>query len=427
MKTPTLGAFLSKKGIDSAAFAENPELAAKTYSEYHEEVSNFFLDGLAKKATSEELDAIKTELKGTLEEQARLSEILRKQGVMLNEKSRSTAEPKQKTIREQLTENVEILKAIKAGEKQGFKIEIPLSQKAVGDMSLAGNVTGQVPQAMRIAGLDLVPERAVVLLSLITNGSISSNLVEWVYQSGKEGAAGTTVEGATKNKIDFDILVGSQRVEKYTDFIRVTDEMLDDISFIEQEIRNELVVELLQSVEAAVYGGNGVTPNLNGITNMASAFAAGVFAASIDNANYVDVLTVAANQVAIAEHREGVNTIMMHPSDVTFLKMVKVSSTDRRYVERLAMVAGELSLDGIRIVATTLVTAGTYLIGYFPFSNLLTKQSVTVEIGYNGNDFTENFKTIRAEWRGVHYIKNNKRTAFVTGTFATDMAALETP
>jgi len=36
-------------------------------------------------------------------------------------------------------------------------------------------------------------------------------------------------------------------------------------------------------------------------------------------------------------------------------------------------------------------------------------------------------RTIIAEWRGLVYVKNNDRTAFVAGDFTTDTAALETP
>ena len=50
-----------------------------------------------------------------------------------------------------------------------------------------------------------------------------------------------------------------------------------------------------------------------------------------------------------------------------------------------------------------------------------------IEIGLDGNDFTKNMRTILAEWRGQLFIQENDQTAFVTGTFATTNAALETP
>jgi hypothetical protein len=35
------------------------------------------------------------------------------------------------------------------------------------------------------------------------------------------------------------------------------------------------------------------------------------------------------------------------------------------------------------------------------------------------------FRTILAEWRGLSAVKNNDRTAFVKGVFATDKGELE--
>jgi len=83
-------------------------------------------------------------------------------------------------------------------------------------------------------------------------------------------------------------------------------------------------------------------------------------------------------------------------------------------------------MDGVQIIPTTLVTAGTYLVGDFSKASVLYKQGVTIEIGYNADNFVKNFKTIRAELRAVCAVENNDRTAFVKGTFATDKAALET-
>ena len=86
----------------------------------------------------------------------------------------------------------------------------------------------------------------------------------------------------------------------------------------------------------------------------------------------------------------------------------------------------QIQLDGIQIIETTLVTAGTYLIGVFNFATLYDKGSIRIEMGLDGNDYTKNLRTILAEYRGAMVVKNNDRTAFVTGTFATDQAALET-
>jgi HK97 family phage major capsid protein len=301
-----------------------------------------------------------------------------------------------------------------------------MTLKAVGDMSIAGNTTGQIPQADRNPVIGDVKSRAIKLMDLVTIGSIGSNLKEWMYVANEEGAAGATGEGLIKNQIDFEILIGSQKVEKITAYITITDEMLDDVEQIRTLINNKLTVELNKALEQGVFDGSGVSPILNGIDTVATTFAAGVFASTVDSANEVDVLQVASNQIEIAD-QDMATAILMHPSDVTSLLLTKMSSTDKRYVERLQMIAGTLSFDGIPVVKTTLVTQGEFLMGDFSKASVDFKQGVTIEVGYNADNFVKNYKTIRAEVRAVCYVENNDRTAFVKGVFATAQAALETP
>lgn len=414
----------AEKNLNEAAIKElSSEAQAGYIAEYMSSVAIKVDEAVKSGVSKEELAELgKEQSKALAELGAKHEAILLSQGAAIKsavEKLTKTESSQSKSILEQLKEKKEELSRYKNGES------VKITLKAVGDMSIAGNVTGQIPQAERLPGMNMVASREVKFLDVLQPGTISSNLVEWVYQSGKEGTAGQTAEAATKNQIDFDLLVGSQKVEKTTAYITITDEMLDDVEFMATEINNELNRELLKAVETGAYGGSGTSPQLNGVFTTATAFDAGTFALAVDSANEVDVLTVAANQIKIAE--QGMpNYIFMNPSDVTTLKMVKVSSTDKRYVERLAMVAGSLSLDGVPIVETTLVDAGQYLIGDFTKAHIRTKAGVSIDVGYTGDNFIKNFKTIRAEWRGVVYVKNNDRTAFVKGVFATDKAALET-
>jgi HK97 family phage major capsid protein len=429
----TYNEFLIEKGFKEGANDEaykslGADEIAGNFNEYNAEKQKSLESAIEAKATKEDIAEMAAKMqKEQLEQTKSLNAVLVEHGVVLKKLSniKEVEGVSEKSMLDLLKEKSEDFKKLKNSSNSADNVK--LTVKAVGDMSIAGNVTGAIPQAMRLTGVNNTPERRVRLLDVVSTGAISSNLVEWVYKSGQEGAAGQTAEAAAKNQIDFDLLVGSQKVEKTTAYITVTDEMLDDVEQMNTMINNELSVELLKAVEAQVYSGSGTTPQMNGILTTATAFAAGTFALGIDNANAVDVLTVAANQIDLAqEGSASPNYIFMHPSDVTALKMVKVSSTDKRYVERLAMVGGSLSLDGIPIIPTTLVTVDKYLIGDFSKAFVLTKQGVTIEVGYNSDNFVKNFKTIRAEWRGVTFVKTNDRTAFVTGTFSTDAAALET-
>jgi HK97 family phage major capsid protein len=431
--------FKELKGEELNTFLKDasPEQLAEYYNAKNE-ASRLEIKRLIDESAEKNLATIK-EMQENLaqdriDQMKSLNEILKQHGLMIKKLSESEKLERNLTlkdsVRKGLQDNIEKLKALKNGELHDIKgNEFSFSTKAVGDMTIAGNVSGgNVPVEQRITGLNVIASRRIRLMDLFAAGTATSDLISWVYQANKDGAAGGTAEGATKNQIDYDLVVASQAVVKRTAFIKVSTEMLDDIDFINSEINNELMRELMKDIEGTAYSGNGTAPNLNGIRTVATAFAAGTFATGsaneVDNPNEIDVLVVAMNQIALAE-QEIPTAILLNPTTIASLKTRKVSSTDKRYIERLTEVAGQLSLDGVPLIPTTLVTVGTYLVGAFDMATLFTKAGIRISIGLDGNDFTKNMRTIIAEWRGALVTKTNDRTAFVKGTFATDIAAIK--
>jgi HK97 family phage major capsid protein len=417
--------FLATKGITSEDFAtKSAEEMAGLYNDFNSELAKSIETLTEASATKEDIQKAIDELRTSqLEQMKTLNEALKEMGLAIKAGQEGETFQKAETLADVLKASKDSIAKLKDNRDAPW---VKMTVKAVGTMLESNNVSGgNVPVEQRIAGLNTIASRRVRLMDLVSRGSATSNIISWVYQSGKEGAAGGTAEGATKNQIDFNLVVASQSVVKRTAFIKVSTEMLDDIDFIESEINNELLRELNKDVELTSYSGDGTAPAMNGIRTVATAFSAGDFALAIDNANEADVLVVAINQIAIAEQPEP-TAILMHPTDVAKLLVIKVSATDKRYVDRLQMIAGQLSLDGVPIIKTTLVTSGTYLVGAFNMATLYDKGAISLEMGLDGNDFTKNLRTIIAEYRGAMVVKNNDRTAFVKGTFSTDKAALET-
>lgn len=414
--------FIESKGIANVAEKSAEELAG-LYNEYNEVKRTELENAIEAKATKEDIDSLKAELVNNQVEQIKaLNETLKAQGVAIKKLSEKGANEVGvlSSTKSMLSEKRDELAAIKGNSDK--KVALKVAGTMLGSTNVSG---GNVPVEQRLPGLDIVPSRRVRLLDIVQRGTADSNIISWVSQANKDGAAGQTAEGAAKNQIDFDLVVNTESLKKTTAYIKISEEMLTDISFIESEINNELMREILKAVETQVYSGDGTGNNLNGIVTQATAFAAGTFALAVDNANEADVLTVAANQIKLAEH-DAPNYILMNPSDVTTLKLIKTSATDKRYVDRLAMIAGEMSLDGIPIIETTLVAQDKYLIGDFSKATVFDKGMVDIKVGYENDDFTKNLVTILAEWRGLNLIKTNDTSAFVTGTFSTDKAALET-
>ena len=424
----TIDVYLSEKGISKDVFeGYSAEEKAAKFNELNAENVKSFNE--LKDAEGENSKAIAEMSKALIaikdEQLKNLNEALKEQGVVLTKLQKGeTANVSQESLKGILEGKRAELATLKGSSSGMNNVKIEL--KAADDMSFGSNVTGQVPQAYRIPGFNDLPQRETRLLDLPVKATVDTNLIDWVYEANEDGTAGPTAEGQLKNQIDFDLLVASEKVQKITAFITITDELLDDPAQMESKIRTKLTEKLLQAVEEGYYSGNGTT-NLNGIRTIASAFDPGTFATGaaneVENANIVDVIVVAKNQIQLA-NQSMPTAIIMSPTDVAVMKTVKVSTTDRRYVERVLVSGNSLSIDGTPVVVSNLVAPGEYVVGDFNLSTLWTRQALTIEIGYNADNFVKNFKTIRAEWRGAAVVETNDRGAFVAGDFATDTEAI---
>jgi len=321
-----------------------------------------------------------------------------------------------KSVLEAKKEDLATLKTNRSGSVQ-------FALKAVGAMTFATNVTGQMPQAEREAGITRIQRRSPYLLELVNVGSIMSNLWEWVEQKLPEGGAAMTGEGLAKSQADFDLVLASATVKKVTAYIKVTKEMLDDIALLRSEIDQELTEIINLKIDEQILSGDGLTVNLAGIQLNAVAFAAGAFAVNVVTPNNADVLRVAANQIENALFTP--NYIIMNPTDIARLDLDK--GTDGHYVYRPLTNSYGLQVSGIPVVSNTGMAVDNFLIGDFTKSGVRFKEGITINVGYENDDFTKNFVTILAEARLVHRVKSNHYGAFVKGVFSTAKTSITKP
>lgn len=301
-------------------------------------------------------------------------------------------------------------------------------RKAAGTMTTA-NVdavgTDSIPYLLSDAdpGLNRVARRKPFLMQLCNVGSISKTYAQWAEQANPDpGAAGMTAEGAAKTQTDFDVNEKSQKVEKVTAYIKVSTEMLDDLDFIRSEINNELVELVMLKLDSQIFGGDGNTPNLKGITQFSQAVSFGGLAGNIAEPNYLDVLRAAISQIATNQFTQATE-IMLHPEDAALLDLTKAD--DGHYVMPPFSTQDRASVKGVRVVENTLVSAGNFLAADFTKSNVRVRKNLSISVGYENDDFTKNLVTILAELRAVHYIKGNHVQGFVYDSFADGIAALD--
>lgn len=373
-------------------------------------------DTVSKAELIEVLSAVKDlETKG--EEVAKLKANVEELALqVLDLETKGTVNNVPESIGTLLKEKSEELKAMK--EKSGASVQITL--KAAGTMALSTNTTGQIPQAEREAGITRIVRRNPFILELVNVGTIMSNVWEWVEQKNADGGAAMTAEGAAKSQADFDLVVASANVKKVTAYIKVTKEMLDDVELMRSEIDQELTELINLKIDDQLLNGTGLTVNLTGITTNATAWAAGAFALSIPTPNKWDVLRTAINQVRVNLFEP--TYIVMHPTDVTSMELSK--GTDGHYIMPPFAAQDGSNVAGIRVVANTGVTIDKFLVGDFTKSGVRFKEGLTINVGYENDDFTKNLVTILAEARLVQRVKSNHYGAFVYGDFSDAITAL---
>lgn len=326
-----------------------------------------------------------------------------------------------KSFAEQLEEKLaskevhEKLVAIKDGGGNKFNFNIKAAATVV-----RANYAGDYLTTDYDASITKTPLNQMLFRNMMNVSTTNKDTVVWINKVGVEGGAGMTAEGAKKSQVSWSYEEENSKVKKITAFIKVSKEMLDDVSFIRSEINTDLVDEINLKFDSQLYNGDGTGNNLKGVYAYAPAFdVTGTdFETGVANANRADVLRVAIALVRAKKYR--VNAIVLHPTDIALMELKKGS--DGHYVMPPFTTVDGTRISSVPVVENDSVTEGTFLAGDFTKSNLKVREEVNIQVGQENDDFTKNLVTILAELRAVHYIKSEHTNAFIKGTFAGALA-----
>ena len=311
-----------------------------------------------------------------------------------------------------------VLDGITKGDYNAAKFEM----KTVGDMSFADNTTGTVGVDERVAGIKADALRAQHVRAYLPQGSTSAHTVSFVKESGVEGAPTAIAGGATLPQSDFNLVETSVKLEKIGTFLRITEEMINDIPALTSFLSARIPQRILSVEDTQILNGDGSTPNLDGLFTDGTAWGAGGFANAIESANEYDVLITGLNQLQLSNY--SANVIMMNPTDLH--KIVLLKSTANEYLKNQVYQGLQPSVGGVPIVTNTAVTAGKFLImDSNRATQLWIRENLSVEFSRDDStNFRDGFITVRATERIA--LSNYEAAGIVQGTFSTAKTALET-
>lgn len=406
--------FLKNKGLDETSFA------SKEANEQGVLMSEFN-DIIASK-NEEALNALKSKNES-------LENALKAQGSKLTELESSKANVAETSslgdsiAKAFLSKNEEYKSASTREQKAPLIIEV---NKAAVDMTTAntiGSGSTQYTLTQNTGIISPIRRRDEKYLQSVSVGSLTSPRALWVEETDEQGVPIFIGEGDGKTKLSSLWVEKTAETKKIAVYGKVTTEMIADLPQLISYIQNSLIKRLSNTVESQLLTGNNVGDNLNGAKTLATAFSAGANASSIIAPNEFDVLDALALQVEVANGMA--NAVYIHPSTWAKMKALK-DNTDapiwKNYIEPMT---GDVVYSGMKIITSTAVTAGEFIGGDMTVLNVLFREQLTVQIGLDGNDFTQNKKTILVEQRLVQFASANDTPCLVKGDFDTAKSALE--
>jgi HK97 family phage major capsid protein len=391
-----------------------------------EKINGLFSEKFATIPTKDEVAQLKSELDNFKSIEVKNSEmekaIAKMEGRIEAMSEKAVDAPKAKgakTLKEALVKTYsDNVKAITDSIEKGNRITLDVKTDTTIDGDYSGNVALSVlePGVNRIAR----PIRRIREISNV--GTTTSKFVTYIQQTKQvaptgEGTLWVNEAGAKFNgEVKYEEV--SEEVKKVAAYIKVSKEMLADLSFVRSEINTELMEAIEQTIDNSLINGAGGV-DLNGLLSAAPNFSAGTFAGTIPGANISDLIRIAKAQIQAANFEP--THVLLNPEDVAKIELTKTSSGEYTYP---AFWDANMMLAGLMIVSSNNITAGTLVVGDFTKFNIKFREDMNMSVGYENDDFTRNMVTILCEARLVAYIKGNDVDAFVQSDIATDIALI---
>lgn len=242
---------------------------------------------------------------------------------------------------------------------------------------------------------------------LLSVEAISGNALTYFVMGAVEGTPAITEEGAEKPQIHPTYTAKTESLKKIAAHLKETDELLNDAPYLESVVRGRGVKAVNDAIEAylisTILGTSGINVSVN----------SGI---SFDN-------LLKAKMAVLADTGFEPDAVVINPADLQALLLAKDGGNSGQYLMGGPAYApygngaygAYLPIWGMKVVASSKITAGTAIVGAFKDgASLVSKQDegFRVEVAnQNEDDFVKNMITVRIEERVLEAVR-------VPGAFA---------
>ena len=289
-------------------------------------------------------------------------------------------------------------KAFREGGLRTVTVDIPAA-----DFKTLVSLTTVGPQNERRPLVPMAMEERTVA-DLMLQGNTGANTIEYYEETtftigtaaGAPGAAGPVAEGQVKGELTVGFTLRTESIRKIAQWVPATKEALDDVDFLESQLRGRLAFAVVRAEEQQILGGSGVAPQIAGLLGRSGIQTQAKGADPTPDAIYRGMQKIrGAGGAGFAEP----SAVVVHPNDWTDIKLLRTA--DGIYIWGNPSDEGPDRIWGLPVRQTTAMTEGTALVGAFrPHAEVIRREGLQITLSTElASFFVENKVAILAEER----------------------------
>ena len=290
--------------------------------------------------------------------------------------SNATATENVDVLAKAITENFDGIKSVGNGNKS-------FQTKAVGDMTLTANLTGDQPRSYN-NNVVTIPSPLINLADLVGTVNIDGGTYTFPRETGAgEGSISSQTEGSSKSQRDYDLTMVDVNTNFLAGFTRYSKKMANNLPFLSSFVPNALRRDYAKAENSAF--------------NTTLAAAATASAQIITGKNKIEMLI---NEIATLEGSDySVNGIVVKPADYwDILKTEKSTGAGYGLPGVVTQDNGVLRINGIPVYKATWLAANKYYVGDWSRINKVVTQGLSLDFSeQEGTNFVKNMITARIE------------------------------
>ena len=299
---------------------------------------------------------------------------------------------KDESVGAQFTKNVQYESFLKQERRGGMRLELKNTITNAIANTYSERRPGIVEGAFRVFTIE----------ELLTTIPTTAPSIDWVRENVFTNAAAETTAATIKPQSSLTFTTGTMPVSTVAHWLKITTQLARDNAALVAYINRRMIYGVNLRVENQLVAGNGVAPNINGLTNTGNFTPHGYTSASLTAAglsptNRFDLIGKMMGDAALADYPADV--VILNTGDWWTLRLTKDSQG--RYILGDPGSSVAPSLFGRPVVASNAMIAGNVWVGSLSqAATLHNRDGVVVELSDSDeNNFQLNLITIRAERR----------------------------